>query len=116
MKLDSERLLTQPLGAFGGVGNPESFFQHLRRENFSLAFTRAFPDHHRYKQSDIETLVEKAKSVRATGLITTAKDAIKLAALKFEIPCYVLEIQIRIDDEYRLVQLIRDTCQNRKSN
>jgi tetraacyldisaccharide 4'-kinase len=115
MKLDSERLLTQPLGAFGGVGNPESFFQHLRRANFSLAFTRAFPDHHRYKQSDIDTLVEKAKSVRATGLITTAKDAIKLAALKFEIPCYVLEIQIRIDHEDLLVKMIRDACDSPKS-
>ena len=44
--LDREQLLSQPLGAFCGVGNPESFFNHLRRDGYSLAFTRAFADHH----------------------------------------------------------------------
>jgi tetraacyldisaccharide 4'-kinase len=105
---------SRPLGAFCGVGNPESFFKHLRREGHSLAFTRAFADHHIYCQSDADTLVEQAKSSGARGLITTAKDAIKLTSLNLEIPCYVLEIQISVDDEDRLVQIIRDACQNRE--
>lgn len=104
--------LPQPLGAFCGVGNPESFFNHLRREGFSLAFTHAFADHHNYDQSDIDSLAEKAKSSGARGLITTAKDAVKLTALNLEIPCYVLEIQIVVDEEAGLIKLIHDTCRN----
>lgn len=111
--VDSERLLPQPLGAFCGVGYPESFFNHLRREGFSLAFTHAFADHHNYNQSDIDTLAEQAKSSGAQGLITTAKDATKLVSLNQQIPCHVLEIQISIDQEDRLVKLIHDASQNR---
>lgn len=115
-KADSEGLRSQPLAAFCGVGNPESFFNHLRRDDYSLALARAYPDHHRYKQPDIDTLVEQARSAGASALITTAKDAIKLAAFNFEVPCYVLEIQISIDDEHSLIHLIRDACQNWKQS
>lgn len=111
---DREQLPSQPLGAFCGVGNPESFFNHLRREGYSLAFTRAFADHHNYNQSEVQALVEQAKSSGASALITTAKDAIKLASFNLEIPCYVLEIQISIAEEDRLVKMIRDACQNRE--
>jgi tetraacyldisaccharide 4'-kinase len=108
---DREPFQPHPLGAFCGVGNPESFFNQLRRDGLSLAFTRAFADHHNYSQSDVAKLVAEARSTGATGLITTAKDATKLAAFKLEMPCYVLEIQISFDDEDGLVKLIRDACQ-----
>lgn len=97
----------QPIGAFCGVGNPESFFDHLRHDGFQLEFTRTFRDHHRYKQSELDVLVREAKARGVKCLLTTAKDATKLRAFKLEIPCCVLEIQISIDEEGRLVNLIR---------
>jgi tetraacyldisaccharide 4'-kinase len=112
---DTESLQSQTPGAFCGVGNPESFFNHLRGEGFAPAFTRVFPDHHNYNQSELDALVKEAKSCGAEGLITTAKDAIKLSALNLGFPCYFLEIQILIDEEDRLVKIIRNTaCQNRE--
>jgi len=112
---DTESLQSQTLGAFCGVGNPESFFNHLRVEGFAPAFTRAFADHHNYNQSELDALVKEAKSRGAEGLITTAKDAIKLSPSNLKLPCYVLEIQILIDEEDRLVKIIRNTaCQNRE--
>lgn len=107
-----ERLRTQSLGAFCGVGNPESFFQHLSREGCTPVFTRAFADHHHYNQSELDILAKDARAGDAEALVTTAKDAIKLSDLKLELPCYVLEIQISIDEEDRLTELIRAACQN----
>ena len=98
----------QPTAAFCGVGNPESFFNQLRQEGHEPVFTRAFADHHQYKQSELDALVREAKAHYATSLITTAKDAVKIRSLHFEIPCYILEIQISIDEEDQFVQLIRD--------
>lgn len=98
----------QATGAFCGVGNPESFFNQLRSAGYELSFTRAFPDHYQYKQIDIDALVQEAKAKGALALITTAKDAIKLRSLSFPIPCYVLKIEISIDDEKGFVGLIRD--------
>ncbi|MDQ6651216.1 MAG: tetraacyldisaccharide 4'-kinase, partial [Acidobacteriota bacterium] len=112
---DRQGALTQPVGAFCGVGNPESFFEHLRREGLQLAFTRTFADHHRYKQSEFDTLVKDAVAQGARSLITTAKDAIKLKSFNFGIPCYVLEIEILIDEEERLVEIIRGAISNAAS-
>jgi tetraacyldisaccharide 4'-kinase len=108
LRNNHEDIPLQPVGAFCGVGNPESFFEHLRREGYQLAFTRAFADHHQYKQSELDALVQEATELGAQSLITTAKDATKLTSLDLRIPCYVLEIQISIDEEHRLIEIIRD--------
>jgi tetraacyldisaccharide 4'-kinase len=104
--VDKKGLLSQPVAAFCGVGNPESFFNHLRREGHALVFTRAFADHHDYNQAELDALVKEAKAWGAKALMTTAKDATKLSVLKFSLPCHVLDIQISIDDEDRLSQII----------
>jgi tetraacyldisaccharide 4'-kinase len=118
-RLDGESVETAGLqselpGAFCGVGNPESFFNHLRGEGFAPVFTRVFADHHNYNQSDMDSLVGEAKAKGVKGLITTAKDATKLSALNVELSCYILNIEISIDAEDRLVELVRTACQNRE--
>ena len=108
--VDKKGIVSQPVAAFCGIGNPESFFNHLRREGYTLSFTRAFADHHNYNQADMARLVADAKASGATGLMTTAKDAIKLSTFELELPCHVLDIQISIDDDDRLIELIRNAC------
>lgn len=110
-----ESLRAQPVAAFCGVGNPESFFKHLRNEDFVLAFARAFADHHNYNQADIDGLVTEAKARGAQSLITTAKDAIKLSTLRLELPCHALEINISIDDD-RFVKMIIDACTGKQKS
>lgn len=104
---ETAELLSQPIAAFCGIGNPDSFFDHLRREGYQLAFTQTFPDHHRYNQSELDSLVREAKASGAMSLVTTAKDATKLQSFNPGLPCYILDIEISIDDEDRLVDLIR---------
>jgi len=108
--VNNESLLAQPLAAFCGVGNPEAFFNQLRQESYIPVFTRTFADHHNYSQADLNRLIKEAKAHGASGLITTAKDALKLAFLELELPCYVLEIKISIDDDVRLMKMIRTAC------
>jgi len=107
-------LLDQTVAAFCGVGNPESFFNQLRLEGCAPVVTRAFADHYQYQQVDLHRLSAEAKDRGARALVTTAKDALKLASLKSELPCYVLEIRISIDDEGKLLELIRSACQEQK--
>lgn len=95
-------VLPAPLAAFCAVGNPKSFFEHLRRQGHTLAFARAFADHHLYDQADIDTLIQESNKLGARGLITTAKDAVKLAGLGFTLPCYVLEIDVVIEEADKL--------------
>jgi len=88
---------TQPILAFCALGNPDSFYEMLRREDLNVVATEAFRDHHHYGQHDIERLESIARANTAEILFTTAKDAVKLSDLKFEIPCFVVEIETEID-------------------
>jgi len=84
--------------AFCAVGNPESFFEQLRRDGFELAATRAYRDHYSYTQKDMDELRRDAANVSAGIFLTTAKDAVKLDRLELKLPCFVVEIETVIDD------------------
>jgi tetraacyldisaccharide 4'-kinase len=84
--------------AFCGIGNPENFFDQLRQENVDVAATYVFRDHHFYSQSDVATIEKLAGESNAQILLTTAKDAVKLSNLRFKIPCFVVEVEMLIDD------------------
>ncbi len=90
--------------AFCGLGNPESFFESLRRENFDLVRTKSFADHYVYQQKDIFEIENSLKQVGFEILLTTEKDATKLRDLKFKLPCYVVEIEAVIDE----IEILRD--------
>ena len=87
-----------PVAAFCGIANPASFFSLVARKGHALGYTRAFPDHYNYRQSDIDGFVKAAIAHGARAIITTAKDAVKLESLNFTLPCYVIDIVIEIDD------------------
>jgi tetraacyldisaccharide 4'-kinase len=106
-RIDVGEILGHPVGAFCGVGNPASFFKQVRNKGMEVSFSRAFPDHHKYSQADLDALVHQAQASGAKAIITTAKDATKLGAVDISIPCYVLEIRISIDEEAHLAAMIQ---------
>ena len=105
--LSAPATLAQPAAAFCAIGNPQAFFTQARAADIELCLTRAFADHHNYTQSDVDALTRAANEAGARALITTAKDAVKLHALHFTLPCYVLEIALAIEDEAELLALVR---------
>ena len=96
-----------PVAAFCAIGNPGAFMDQIRNAGYELVGASVFPDHHRYDQRDVGSIIEKARKEGAKSLITTAKDAVKLRGLAFDFSCYVLDIEIRIDDESRFKEMIR---------
>lgn len=96
------------IGAFCGIGNPHSFFNDLERAGYSLGYSRAFPDHHWYRQSDIDQMLDEARRQNASTLLTTGKDAVKVRSLRFDLPCFVVEIELEFDDAIRLQELLSE--------
>ena len=66
--------------AFCGIARPENFAAMLTGAGCGLVDTVLFPDHHRYGERDIQELIRLAKSMNASGFVTTEKDAVKLNA------------------------------------
>jgi tetraacyldisaccharide 4'-kinase len=102
------KIINQKSLAFCALGNPKNFFEQLEAENFKLTATEAFHDHHFYTQKDVENLETKAKRQNIINLLTTVKDAVKLAGLKFTMPCYVLENKLVFENESRFRRMIRE--------
>ena len=99
------------VGAFCALGNPEAFFKTIERylgDEAQLVFKKAFADHHSYSQADIDEIGRLAREAGAELLITTAKDAVKLKSLSFEMPCFVAESETMIEDGEAFRRLIED--------
>lgn len=106
-EVSRESQTSRTFAAFCGIGNPRAFFANLRRDGYEMRSSRAFADHHNYTQRDIDEVAREARRAGADALLTTAKDAVKLRGLRFEMPCYEVEIELEIDDEPHLLELIR---------
>lgn len=86
--------------AFAGIGNPQAFATTLAQLGSDVAALLAFPDHHAYTARDWQSLVDATRQYRATCLVTTEKDAVRLAAFwQAPIPVYALRIGVQFAQE-----------------
>ena len=99
---NTEQITKDKVFAFCALGNPNNFYDQLRQENFEVMATQTFSDHHFYNQKDIAAIENKARSVSAKTLLTTAKDAVKLRDYEFELPCSVVEIEMIFDEDFKI--------------
>ncbi|RLB71961.1 MAG: tetraacyldisaccharide 4'-kinase [Deltaproteobacteria bacterium] len=86
--------------AFAGIADPENFFVSLENAGFRLDCKLGFADHVTYQGEILNKLQLAAADVDA--LITTEKDAVKLSADMFELPCYQLPMDIKINNSKEL--------------
>lgn len=104
--------IPSPVAAFCAVGNPRSFFNQVPQE---VVLEKAFRDHHRYSQADVDSLSEAARRAGAHSLVTTAKDAVKLKSFSFSLPLFVIEIEPEIENEADLTRLILSSVSDKRS-
>ncbi len=69
---------------FCGIGNPDAFLSQLRDLGTNLCAAHIFEDHHDYKKSDLETIINSKDKKNDTWIVTTEKDAVKIKALMTE--------------------------------
>lgn len=99
---DTSWLYDAAVIAFAGLARPQKFFDGLRVLGASLLSWHSFADHHAYARDEVEALLAQAKQHQAV-LVTTAKDAVKLAPdLRAQVR--VLDIALRWQDEAALRQ------------
>lgn len=85
--------------AFSGIANPSAFFDLLEQEGVRLAATLAFPDHTSYGEEEIAAICRLKQSSRSSILVTTEKDAVKLAPYRERLgECYVTLLELAADD------------------
>lgn len=63
--------------AISGIADPERFMESLDLK-WDVVRRHSYPDHYEFKQEDIETWADYVKADDLDGIVTTAKDAVRL--------------------------------------
>ena len=100
-KIKNKRLL-----AFAGIGNPENFFDLLKKNNYKVKEKISFPDHYVYSKKDIKELTDMAKKNRLK-LITTEKDYHRLKKFGYEKNIFFLPIKVKFDKEKQFIKELK---------
>jgi tetraacyldisaccharide 4'-kinase len=83
--------------AFSGIATPESFEKFLRDLGALVMGRERFLDHYRYTPEDLDSLYAAAERERAECLVTTEKDAVRIAYPGGSpLPIYYLRLEIEI--------------------
>ncbi len=93
--------------AFCGIGNPQAFFDDVRRWGMELAGQLAFRDHHRYSPRDAERIEGAALAAGAAALVSTEKDSCNLRGVQFsKLPVYYCRISLRVAEADRFWEVL----------
>ena len=92
---DLEHLKGKSVLAFCGIARPKSFFSTLSTLGASVTSV-SFPDHHAYTREDIANLLSQRQSGGFDLLVTTDKDAPRLAGLSDEEARQVLVLRVEM--------------------
>lgn len=85
------------VAAFSGIASPGSFFRLLEGEGVTLSATLSLPDHVKYGAEEIAAVCRLKETSSSEFLITTAKDAVKLAPFADRLaPCYVAQLELNL--------------------
>lgn len=88
--------------AFSAIAQPQQFYNFLR-EDYEMVEAKDFKDHHQYTMKDIVGILELARSNNIKSIITTEKDAVKVAHLleniDMNINLFALKLKAEIDVE-----------------
>jgi tetraacyldisaccharide 4'-kinase len=93
-----------------GIGNPHAFSEDILQSGINIVSENFFKDHRAFSQDDVDSIDRAASEAGADAILTTEKDAIRLAGLRFgDIPIYAAQLEIQSDDEVRLKSLLLRT-------
>jgi tetraacyldisaccharide 4'-kinase len=94
-----------PAFAVTSIASPDAFAENARRAGAAVSDGLAFPDHHTFDARDVARIVSEAAG---RALVTTEKDAVKLAPLLPETTLWVLLQRVRIEEGAAAVDEVLD--------
>jgi tetraacyldisaccharide 4'-kinase len=102
--LAAESFRDQPVGLALGIARPERVREDIDAHVVHVATRR---DHHHWSDAELRKTLDGAKASGATALLTTGKDAVKMALpTPTVIPVYRIDVETEILDFERLRELV----------
>ncbi len=86
------------VGALSAIGNPASFETMIGDLGGILAARFRFRDHQTITLSDMDRVFAESCAADAEAIVTTEKDAVKMAPLKNILPVVALQVTMQVDE------------------
>jgi len=81
--------------AFSAIARNLDFVNALKKAGYRITGSRLFPDHHRYSQGEIRSIIEAARASNAGMLATTEKDVARIGeGIRWPMPLVVAGVTI----------------------
>ncbi|MES2308955.1 MAG: tetraacyldisaccharide 4'-kinase [Verrucomicrobiota bacterium] len=85
------------ISALSGIARPESFEAGLKKLGADIIYSRAYEDHHRFSEDELQSLMTRSRNRGAKAIITTEKDAVRIPRMEQSlVPIYFLRVEIEI--------------------
>ncbi len=106
--------------AFSGIAKPKRFLSLLKRNRWDVVGSRNFGDHHTFNAKDIKEIIKSALALECKTLVTTEKDATKLAQFadifnENKMLCVVYPIRLKITNGFPYFKSIINSVLKRDS-
>ncbi len=93
---------------FAGIANFRSFVESTRVMGATVLAAYEYPDHHDYTDEELVALQDVAATLEANAVLTTEKDAVKLAGRWKETACRLLVPKLEIEFEPEGEKVLRE--------
>ena len=94
-----------------GIARPQRFFDAVRSLGWDVAEQVVFPDHHWFDERDVARVEGAAKTSGATAVVTTEKDAMRLADVNRTMTWVYVPLRVALTPEEPFRVWITDRIQ-----
>jgi tetraacyldisaccharide 4'-kinase len=85
-----------------GIARPDRFLADISAAGWDIAGTMIFRDHHPFGARDVKRMVDAARAARSAIVLTTEKDAVRLASFDLTgVPIAAVPLVIGVEPEER---------------
>jgi tetraacyldisaccharide 4'-kinase len=92
-----------------GIARPDRFVADVAGAGWEIAGTLHFRDHHRYNRTDVARIAAKARAAACAIVLTTEKDAVRLAELPLgDLPIAAVPLVTAVEPEERFREWLLD--------
>jgi tetraacyldisaccharide 4'-kinase len=90
-----------------GIARPGRFFKAVESCDVRLEREISFHDHHWFSRRDVERVERSAREAQASLVVTTEKDAMRLAGMRFSMPWACLPMRMALTPESEVFAWLR---------
>ncbi len=103
-----------------GIARPDRFIADVAAAGWDISGTMTYRDHHHFTAGDLDRIVSAATSARSSIVLTTEKDAVRLASLDLKgTPIAALPLVVGLEPEDRfqawLLERLRSSGRRRSA-